>query len=353
MTIQELLDFTIKRQASDLQLVAGEIPRMKLHGELNKIHTLAIDKDTLDKMLYSLMTEEQIAKYKENLDIDFAITHNNNRFRVNISDSLSGMSVSFRAIPLQTYTLEELYLPNVITNLCHLKKGLILVTGCTGTGKSTTLTAMVNYINKNLKRNIILIEDPTEYIHTSDKSLITHRELNVNTLSYPSALKSALRANPDIIVLGELRDIQTIRTALTAAETGHLVFSTLHTNSATMTINRIVDAFPGDEKNIVRTIFANSIQAIISQFLVSRADKEGLVAVQEILTATDAARATIREGKIHQLQSIIQTSSKYGMQTAEKCMESLVERKLINKQPRNENELRIQERGNLQNKNLF
>lgn len=283
-------------------------------------------------MLYSVMTEDQRAEYENNLELDFAISFGENaRFRVNAFNTRQGVAAVFRAIPYEIPTMEELELPPVIRRFAELEKGIVLVTGPTGSGKSTTLSAMINHINTTMPKHILTIEDPVEFYHQSKKSLVNHRELGSDTKTFAKALKSALREDPDVILVGEMRDHETISLALTAAETGHLVFGTLHANSAAKTIDRIIDVFPGSEKEMVRAMLAGSLQGVIAQTLLKRASG-GRIGAYEVLVGTNAVRNLIRENQISQMYSMMQTGSRYGMITMEDAVQDLLEANIITKE---------------------
>lgn len=316
MEITDLLLATVRNGASDLHLSVTNPPIMRVHGEMVPMNAAPLTPEELQRMVYSVMTEFQRAEYERECEIDFSISFGNEmRFRVNAFNSINGPSAVFRTIPTRVLTLEELDAPKVLYHLCNLHKGLILVTGPTGSGKSTTLAAMVNHINTHHARHILTVEDPVEFIHQSKRSLINQREVGSSTKSFARALKSALREDPDVILVGELRDLETIHLAMTAAETGHLVMGTLHTNSAPKTIDRIIDVFPANDKEMVRAMLSVSLEAIISQMLVRKKDGKGRVAAHEILLGTSAIRNLIREGKIPQISSMIQMGSKIGMCT--------------------------------------
>jgi len=329
MEITDLLISTQKNNASDLHLSTLNPPIMRVHGEMIPYKGARLSADEIKKMLYSIMTEQQQSDYERDLELDFAISFGNNlRFRVNAFNTLYGPAAVLRSIPNHIQSLEELGAPEILKKLCTLQKGLILVTGPTGSGKSTTLAAMVDYINNNNAKHIITIEDPVEFVHASKKSLINQREVGKNTRSFAKALKSALREDPDVILVGELRDIETIQLALTAAETGHLVLGTLHTNSAPKTIDRIIDVFPANDKEMVRAMLSVSLEAVITQALLKRKDS-GRVAAHEIMLGTGAVRNLIREGKVPQLNSLIQMGSKLGMRTMKESVYELLDGGII------------------------
>jgi twitching motility protein PilT len=330
MDITELLGQIKQNNASDLHLSPGNPPINRISGELQAMNSTPLSGDEIRQMLYSLMSEHQRSVFEEEMEIDFAISFSlETRYRVNAFTTRNGTAAVFRAIPSKIPTLEELQVPEIIKKLCELEKGIILVTGPTGSGKSTTLAAMINHINMHSRRHIITIEDPVEFYHTSKKSLINHRELGTDTKSFARALKSVLREDPDVILVGEMRDHETISLALTAAETGHLVFGTLHSNTAAKTIDRIIDVFPGEEKEMVRAMLSSSLQAVVSQTLLKRADNKGRIAAHEILVGTNAVRNLIRENQIAQLYSMIQMSMRVGMQTMEDTVRALRDQKII------------------------
>jgi twitching motility protein PilT len=330
MDITELLGSMKQNGASDLHLSPNNPPLNRVSGELLAMSSTLLSGDDIRQMLYSLMSEHQRAVFEEEMEIDFAISFNQEtRFRVNCFTTRSGMAAVFRSIPSKVPTLEDLQVPEVIKKLSELERGIILVTGPTGSGKSTTLAAMIDHINRTSRRHIVTIEDPVEFYHTSKKSLINHRELGTDTKSFGRALKSVLREDPDVILVGEMRDHETISLALTAAETGHLVFGTIHSNSAAKTIDRIIDVFPGDEKDMVRAMLSSSLQAVITQTLLKRADNKGRIAAHEILLGTNAVRNLIRENQIAQLYSMIQMNMRLGMQTMEDAVKSLRDQKII------------------------
>lgn len=332
MNIVDLLQYTISHKASDLHLSSGIAPMVRIDGDLAKIPNLPI---LASDELYKMLQEVVPGKYKEEveskLDADFAISVEGlSRFRVNIFHQFRGISAAFRALPAHIPTFDELGFPEVFLKLCTLPHGLILVTGPTGSGKTTTMASMINHINKISHGHILTIEDPIEYVFESHNCLVQQREIKQHTNSFSSALRAALREDPDYILVGEMRDLETIRLALTAAETGHLVFATLHTNSASESIDRIIDAFPSAEKSMVRSILAGSLQAVISQILVKR-NGGGRVAAQEIMLCNTAIRNLIREDKVPQIYSIIQTNSDKGMRTLAQHLQELEANDVVNK----------------------
>lgn len=336
MEITELLKFTLDNKASDLHLSGGNQPIVRIDGELQRIKTDSLISDDIRAMLFSVMTEEQRAIYERDLEHDFAISFGKDaRFRVNAFTNRQGSAAVFRVIPTKIPTMEDLDLPPVMQRLAELEKGLILVTGPTGSGKSTTLASMINHINAKYPYHILTVEDPVEFVHTSQRSLINHREVGSDTNSFARALKSALREDPDIILVGEMRDHETISLALTAAETGHLVFGTLHSSSAAKTVDRIIDVFPAAEKDMVRAMLSSSVQGIISQTLLLK-EGGGRVAAHEIMVGTNAVRNLIRENQLSQIYSMIQTGSRYGMQTMEDSVNDLVLAGLISQETAND-----------------
>ncbi|AXV80693.1 type IV pilus twitching motility protein PilT [Ralstonia solanacearum] len=331
MDIAQLLAFAAKNKASDLHLSAGLPPMIRIHGDMRRINVPPLTHQDVHAMVYDIMSDVQRKHYEENLEADFSFEIPGlSRFRVNAFNQNRGASAVFRTIPSKVLTLEDLKTPAVFADLAMKPRGLVLVTGPTGSGKSTTLAAMVNHRNENDLGHILTVEDPIEFVHESKKSLINQRELGPHTHSFANALKSALREDPDVVLVGELRDLETIRLALTAAETGHLVFATLHTSSAAKTIDRVVDVFPSEEKDMVRTMLSESLEAVISQTLLKTRDGSGRVAAHEIMICTPAIRHLIRENKISQMYSMMQTSSGLGMQTLDQCLAELIKRSAIN-----------------------
>jgi len=323
--IKKLLAFTLKQGASDLHLSAGMPPLIRLDGEMTKIDVPPFGADELQTSLHSIMTDAQQREFDENLETDFAIElEAMGRFRVNVFNQTRGPAAVLRTIPTEVPTLEQLKQPRVLADLATRERGLILVTGPTGSGKSTTLAAMVRYINEHKRAHIITVEDPTEFVHQPMNCLVNQREVGRHTHSFANALRSALREDPDVILVGELRDLETTQLAITAAETGHMVFGTLHTNSAAKTVDRIIDVFPGGQQAQIRSMFSESIMGIISQTLLKKKDGKGRVCAQEILVATQAIRNLIREDKTAQIMSALQTGSNIGMQSLDQCLKRLV-----------------------------
>ncbi len=330
MDISELLAFAVKNQASDLHLSAGLPPMIRVHGDVRRINLPAMSHKEVHAMIYEVMNDGLRKRYEETLEVDFSFELPGvARFRVNAFNQDRGAAAVMRTIPSKILSLEALGTPKIFGDLALKPRGLVLVTGPTGSGKSTTLAAMVDHVNENEYAHILTIEDPIEFVHESKKGLINQREVGPHTQSFSAALRSALREDPDVVLVGELRDLETIRLALTAAETGHLVFGTLHTVSAPKTVDRIIDVFPGDEKEMVRAMLSESLQAVISQTLVKTKDNNGRVAAHEIMLGTPAIRNLIREAKVAQMYSAIQTGSSQGMQTLDASLMELVKRNRI------------------------
>jgi twitching motility protein PilT len=328
--ISDLLAFSVKNKASDLHLSAGLPPMIRVHGDVRKINVPAMEHSEVHDMVYDIMNDGQRKVYEETLECDFSFEIPNlARFRVNAFNHNRGSGAVFRTIPSKILSLEQLNCPPIFKEIAQNPRGLCLVTGPTGSGKSTTLAAMIDYINDNEFGHILTVEDPIEFVHQSKKCLVNQREVGPHTLSFSNALRSALREDPDVILVGEMRDLETIRLALSAAETGHLVFGTLHTSSAAKTIDRIVDVFPAAEKEMVRSMLSESLRAVISQTLCKTKDEQGRVAAHEIMIGTPAIRNLIRENKIAQMYSAIQTGQNIGMQTLDQNLKELVQRNVI------------------------
>ncbi|GAA0576548.1 type IV pilus twitching motility protein PilT [Halomonas salifodinae] len=324
MDITELLAFSAKQNASDLHLSAGLPPMIRVDGDIRRLNVPAMEDREVRKLVYDILNDRQRRDFEEHLETDFSFeVPGVARFRVNVFNQGRGIGAAFRTIPAEILTMEDLGLGEVFRRLALMPRGLVLVTGPTGSGKSTTLAALVDYINETRYDHILTIEDPVEFVHRSKRCLINQRELHRDTHGFAPALRSALREDPDVILVGEMRDLETIRLALTAAETGHLVFATLHTTSAAKTIDRIIDVFPGDEKTMVRSMLSESLQGVISQTLLKRIGG-GRVAAHEILVATAAVRNLIREDKVAQLYSAIQTGGNLGMQTLDASLARLI-----------------------------
>lgn len=330
MDIADLLAFSVKNKASDLHLSAGLPPMIRVHGDVRKINVPAMDHSQVHDMVYDIMNDGQRKVYEESLECDFSFEIPNlARFRVNAFNHNRGSGAVFRTIPSTILTLEQLNCPAIFKEIANTPRGICLVTGPTGSGKSTTLAAIIDYINENEFGHILTVEDPIEFVHKSKKCLINQREVGPHTLSFSNALRSALREDPDVILVGEMRDLETIRLALSAAETGHLVFGTLHTSSAAKTVDRIIDVFPAAEKEMVRSMLSESLRAVISQTLCKTKDEQGRVAAHEIMIGTPAIRNLIRENKIPQMYSAIQTGQNIGMQTLDQNLQDLVKRNII------------------------
>ena len=324
MDITELLAFSAKQKASDLHLSAGLPPMIRVDGDIRLLNVPAMEDREVRKLIYDILTDRQRRDFEESLETDFSFeVPGVSRFRVNAFHQARGAGAVFRTIPSEVMTMEDLGLGETFRRLAMLPRGLVLVTGPTGSGKSTTLAAMIDHINDNRFEHILTIEDPVEFVHRSKRCLINQREVHRDTQGFAPALRSALREDPDVILVGEMRDLETIRLALTAAETGHLVFGTLHTTSAAKTVDRIIDVFPGDEKAMVRSMLSESLQAVISQTLLKR-QGGGRVAAHEILIATSAVRNLIREDKVAQIYSSLQTGGNLGMQTLDSALSRLV-----------------------------
>lgn len=331
MDISELLAFSVKNNASDLHLSAGLPPMIRVDGEVRRINIPALEHRQVHELIYDIMSDKQRRDYEELLETDFSFEIPGlARFRVNVFNQNRGCGAVFRTIPSEVLTLEQLNAPDLFRKLTEYSQGLVLVTGPTGSGKSTTLAAMLDHINKNDYGHLLTIEDPIEFVHTSQKCLINQREVHRDTHGFNEALRSALREDPDYILVGEMRDVETIRLALTAAETGHLVFGTLHTSSAAKTVDRIIDVFPAAEKGMVRSMLSESLRAVISQSLLKK-NGGGRIAAHEIMVGIPAIRNLIREDKVAQMYSSIQTGGQYGMQTLDQCLLGMVRRGVVDK----------------------
>ncbi len=331
MDVMQLLEFAVKQGASDVHLSSGEPPMFRVHGNMKKLNIPPVTDEEAHKMIFDIMNDSQQKKFSEELDADFSIElpDGTSRFRVNAFVQRRGESAVFRQIPTKILTFDDLGLPNVLKGVCKASKGLVLVTGPTGSGKSTTLAAMIDMVNKEDFGHILTIEDPVEFVHKTQNCLISQREVGPDTKSFTRSLRGALRQDPDIILVGEMRDLETISLALSAAETGHLVFGTLHTSSAPKTIDRIIDVFPAAEQGQVRAAMSESLRAVVSQALLKTADGKGRVAALEIMIGIPAVRNLIREAKIHQIPSIMQTGTQYGMQTMDQVLVDLVMKKVV------------------------
>ncbi|KAF0811762.1 Twitching mobility protein [Andreprevotia sp. IGB-42] len=330
MEISELLAFAVKNKASDLHLSSGLPPMIRVHGDVRRINLPPMEHKDVHDMVYDIMNDGQRKVYEDTLECDFSFEIPNlARFRVNAFVQQRGAGAVFRTIPSKVLSLEELNAPKVFQEIAQNPRGLVLVTGPTGSGKSTTLAGIINFVNENEYGHILTVEDPIEFVHQSKKCLINQREVGPHTMSFSNALRSALREDPDVILVGEMRDLETIRLALTAAETGHLVFGTLHTSSAAKTVDRIVDVFPAAEKEMVRSMLSESLRAVISQTLLKTKDGNSRVAAHEIMIGIPAIRNLIRENKIAQMYSSIQTGQQFGMQTLDQCLSDLVRRNIV------------------------
>jgi twitching motility protein PilT len=345
MDLTELLAFVVKNKASDLHLSAGLPPMIRVHGDVRRINVPALEHKDVHAMVYDIMNDGQRKFYEENLEVDFSFAVPNlARFRVNAFVQQRGAACVMRTIPTKILSLEDLKCPKIFKDISEYPRGIVLVTGPTGSGKSTTLAAMVDHINNTEYGHILTMEDPIEFVHESKKCLVNQREVGPHTLSFANALRSCTREDPDTVLVGEMRDLETIRLALTAAETGHLVFGTLHTSSAAKTVDRIVDVFPAAEKEMVRAMLSESLRAVISQSLLKLKDGSGRVAAHEIMIGTPAIRNLIRENKIAQMYSAIQTGSQLGMQTLDQNLQDMVKRNLVSV---------AEARGKAQNKDSF
>jgi twitching motility protein PilT len=332
LDITELLAFSVKNKASDLHLSAGLPPIIRVDGEMRKLNVPPLEHKEVHALIFEIMNDKQRREYEENLETDFSFEVKDlSRFRVNAFMQNRGAAAVLRTIPSEILSLDDLGAPQIFKDIINQPTGIILVTGSTGSGKSTTLAAMVDHINRTKREHILTIEDPIEFVHENKLCLVNQREVHRDTHSFNNALRSALREDPDIILVGELRDLETIRLAISAAETGHLVFGTLHTNSAPKTIDRLIDVFPAAEKSMIRSMLSESLRAVISQTLLKKTGG-GRVAAHEIMLGIPAIRNLIREDKVPQMYSVIQTGQSHGMQTMDQCLQRLVAQGLISAQ---------------------
>lgn len=326
MNVKELLAFSIKQSASDLHLSSGSVPMIRVDGDIRPLNQPAYSAEQLQDLLFDIIAEPQKEEFAQRFECDFSFSIDDvARFRVNVFTQRKGIAAAFRMIPNSVTSLDDLAAPSIFKDIVDAPRGLVLVTGPTGSGKSTTLAAMVDYINQTRSQHILTIEDPIEFVHENNQSLISQREVHRDTRSFDAALRSALREDPDVILVGEMRDLETIRLAMTAAETGHLVLGTLHTTSAPKTIDRIIDVFPGDDKPMARSMLSESLRAVISQTLLRRVGG-GRVAAHEILLSNSAIKNLIREDKVAQMYSALQTGGDAGMQTLDQALKKLVAR---------------------------
>lgn len=328
--IDDLLRLIVEKGSSDLHLAVGVPPILRLDGKLIHTNYERLTPRDSQRLVYDILTDEQIQRFESSMELDFSYSIAKlSRFRVNIYRDKGNVATAFRVIPTRIPTIKELGLPNILEDLCRRPRGLVLVTGPTGSGKSTTLAAMINQINSEVAHHIITIEDPIEYLHQHKMSVINQRELGQDTKSFANSLRAALREDPDVILVGEMRDLETISTAITCAETGHLVFATLHTNNAPQTVDRMVDVFPPEQQEQIRFMLSNNLEAVLCQTLLPRAGTPGRICAMEIMTASPAIRNLIREAKAHQLTSVIQTSANLGMQTMDQSLRDLYQRGLV------------------------
>ncbi|MCP4266655.1 MAG: type IV pilus twitching motility protein PilT [Candidatus Brocadiaceae bacterium] len=332
MDISEILKFSTGQGASDVHISSGEPPIIRVHGDIQKVDMPSLPKEQVHSMLYDILNDHQRNIFETNKEIDFALDLKGiARFRVNAFCQTHGEAIVLRTIPTEVKSLEQLGLPNILSELTMKTKGLVLVTGPTGSGKSTTLAAMVEFINQSRKVHILTIEDPIEFVYQPNLCLINQRELGMDTHSFSNALRSALREDPDVVLVGELRDLETISLAMTAAETGHLVFATLHTASAAKTVDRLVDVFPHEQQGQIRTMFSESIIAVITQNLLKTTDGKGRLAALEIMVGTPAIKNLIREGKVAQIPGMMQTGKQFGMQTMDAVLVDMYKRGVVAK----------------------
>jgi twitching motility protein PilT len=332
MDITQLLTFGVQEGASDCHLSSGEPPMLRVNGDLKKLDYPPLTREEVHALVYDIMGDAQRKSFEETHECDFSFALGDiARFRVNVFMQRKGEGAAFRTIPSKILSLEELGMPPILKQLCEKEKGLILVTGPTGSGKSTTLAAMIDFLNNTFEGHILTVEDPIEFVHESKKCLVNQRELGAHTQSFANALRAALREDPDVILVGEMRDLETIQLALTAAETGHIVFGTLHTSSAPKTVDRVIDVFPPTQQAQIRAQFAESIEAVITQTLLKK-KTGGRIAALEIMIGTTAIRNLVREGKIHQIPGTMQVSQKDGMQTMDMALQNLVAKDIVTKE---------------------
>ncbi len=329
MNAIELTKFALEKKASDIHLSSGQPPSLRISGDLIALNAEPLSAEAVIRFLSEIMSEEQIRIFQEKKDLDFAIDIAGNRFRVNVFFVLNGPACVMRHIPQEILTLEQLRIPQSIRHLVNLTQGLVLITGVTGSGKSTTLAALINHINENEHKHILTIEDPIEFVHKSKKSLVNQREVGKHSESFAAALKGSLREDLDVVLVGEMRDYETIKLALTIAETGHLVFATLHSSSAAQTLDRLVGVFPGNEKEMIMKMLSGSLEAVVAQKLLKKKDGSGVVAAHEVMISNSGVRNLIREGKISQLDSMLQIGSKYGMCTMKDSVDALVKAGIV------------------------
>ena len=331
--IHELLGYAVQGGASDIHLGAGAVPALRIDGEIRRLDFPPLTPEQAKRIAYSVMNEKQKTRFENEQELDFSVgLRGLARFRVNVFQQVNGIGMVLRYVPEETWTLDKLNGPGALKKLAELRHGLVLVTGPTGSGKSTTLAAMIDHINSTKNHHILTIEDPIEFVHQPKRCVINQREIGAHSKGFSNALRSALREDPDVILVGEMRDLETIALALTAAETGHLVFGTLHTNSAVETVDRIVDVFPPQQQQQIRTQLSTSLMGVVSQALVKPVNRPGRVAVFEIMVVNSAVRNIIREGKTHQLTSVMQTGKGEGMRTMGESAQMLVERGILTRQ---------------------